>query len=82
MEVPSAENENSDLSKKDSPLYVGMIPHAHRIEEEKSGKEKKHEMQKWEKSCLKKIKILVERLKMDCYWLSLNAFMEKYQRID
>ena len=28
VEVPSAENGDSYLSKKDSPMYVGMTPHA------------------------------------------------------
>ena len=43
MEVSHVGKGDSNLSIKDSPVYVGMTPHAHRIEEEKSGKEKKNE---------------------------------------
>ena len=28
VEVPSVEKGNSNLSKRDSPMYVGMTPHA------------------------------------------------------
>ena len=74
-EISNVKKENSNLSTKDSPVYVRMTLHAHRIEEEKNGKEKKMERQHWKKIWIKKIKILVERLKMDYCWLSPQGFM-------
>ena len=42
VEVPSVGKGNLNRSMKDSPVYAGMTPHAHRIENGKNEKEKKN----------------------------------------
>ena len=77
VEVPSAEKGNLNPSIKDSPVYVGMTPHAHRTENGKNEKEKKNGKTGMEESWEKKTKILVEKQRMDCYQLLPPEFMAR-----
>ena len=43
VEVPNVEKGNLNLSNKDSPMYVGMTPHALRAEKGKDKNAKKNE---------------------------------------
>ena len=49
VEVLSVQKGNSNVSKKDTPVYVGMTPHALRVGKEKDEKERKMKGLKWEK---------------------------------
>ena len=77
VEIPSVVEGELNLSKKDSPLYVGMIPHALRLEGKKMKKERKMKRVKWEKKLENKRKIVLEKLKMDYFWLCPPEYMDK-----
>ena len=65
--VPNVEKGSSNLSSKDSPVYVGMESHTSRIEVEKKETEKS----------VKKKKNEVRKFEEGCFWLSLREYMEK-----
>ena len=63
-------------------MYLGMTPHALRVEEEKGEKKRKMKRVKWEKKMEKKINIVLERLKMGCFWLFPQNIWQYSKRFD
>ena len=50
---------NENQSDKDSPMYVGMVPHTPRLEKEKNGKQKKEQESEMGEKGIKRIKRLL-----------------------